>query len=139
MENNNRSISIGGNLEGSAVVSGDNNTVSVHFEKAEIPAPASVNIFSEISMLRQLLTNLHIPDKDEQKVKNALDEADLESKEKEPDRDEIGASIDRALKYAKKAEGFTDVITKLKPHVQNIAGWLGKNWYKILTAVGLTA
>ena len=138
MGNNDRSISIGGNLEGSAVVSGDNNTVSVNLEKTEIPAPASVNIYSEISMLSQLLKNLQIPEKDKQKVKNALDEAELESKEKEPDRDEIGSSIDRALKFAKRAEGFADAITKLQPHVQNIAGWLGKNWYKLLAAVGLT-
>jgi len=45
--------------------------------------------------------------------------------------------VDRALDYAKKADGFTKAIEKIKPRVEKAAAWLGENWYKILGVVKL--
>jgi len=41
------------------------------------------------------------------------------------------------MKYARKAEGLADIAAKLKPHVVNIVSWLGRNWKKLLSVVGL--
>ena len=138
MEKQKMPISVGGNLIGSAVVSGNDNIVKVNYEKIEIPPFESVDISSEINSLKEIFADLKLSIKDCQRIKNALNEAELESNEKQPDHDEIGSALERALKYAQKAEGFANSITKLKPHIQNVAGWLGENWYKLLATVGLS-
>ncbi len=134
----NRSISIGGSVTGSAVVAGDGNTVTVNYQQAEIPPAETVDVAAELAALKEALAGLQAEDKDRKKIDNALEEAEDESGADAPDRDEVGAALERALKYAQKADGFARQIDKLKPHVQNLAGWLGENWYKLLSVVGLT-
>ncbi|NJO61997.1 MAG: CHAT domain-containing protein, partial [Richelia sp. RM2_1_2] len=51
---------------------------------------------------------------------------------------EVGEALNRALKYAKKAEGFASVVEKLQPHLAKTTAWLGDNWHKLLGFVGLT-
>jgi len=68
----------------------------------------------------------------------AFEDAQEELKKPEPNKDEVGQAIDRALNYAQKANGFVEAIDKLRPHVTNAAAWLGENWYKLLSLVGLT-
>lgn len=46
--------------------------------------------------------------------------------------------MDRALTYARKAEGFTTTLEKTQGHVTRAVSWLGENWHKLLAAVGLT-
>ncbi len=138
-QNNSRSrsnnISIGGSVTGSAITSGDNNAVSVTSQQASIAEPASVNIEAEIEALRAVLATLSSPDR--RKIDNALDEIEDELKKPEPDKDEVGKALDRAMTYAQKANGFAEAIEKLRPHVEKTASWLGKNWYKLLSLVGL--
>jgi hypothetical protein len=50
----------------------------------------------------------------------------------------VGDALNRALKYAKKAEGFGCAIAKLQPHLTKITAWLGANWHELLNMVGLT-
>ena len=138
MENQDRSVSVGGNLIGGAIVTGDNNITNVTFEKVELPPPEAIDISAELNELKKILKEINLPDKDIQKVNNAIEEAKVETKEAQPNRDEVGQAINRALNYAKKADGFADTIIKLKPHVLNVAGWLGENWSKILAVVGLS-
>jgi hypothetical protein len=134
--NQNRSVSIGGSVTGSAIVTGDGNTVSVQFQPAALPQPESVNIQAELDALHELLSQLQSPD--QRKIDNALDDAKEELKKPKPDKDEVGQALDRAMTYAQKANGFAEAIDKLRPHVEKAASWLGENWYKLLTLVGLT-
>ena len=50
----------------------------------------------------------------------------------------MGEALNRALKYAKKAEGFAGAIEKLQPHFTKTTAWLGENWHKLLGLVSLT-
>lgn len=134
--NQNRSVSIGGSVTGSAIVTGDSNTVSVQFQQAALPQPESVNIQAELNALHELLSQLQSPDK--RKIENALDDAKEELKKPEPNKDEVGQALDRALNYAQKANGFAEALDKLRPHVEKAASWLGEHWYKLLPLVGLT-
>lgn len=131
----NRSVSIGGNVTGGAVTTGDSNTVSVQYQQAALPSPDSVDMQAELKALREALANLQTLDR--RKIDNALDEAEDELKKPQPDKDEVGKAVDRALDYAKKADGFTEAIEKIKPRVEKAAAWLGENWHKILSVVGL--
>jgi molecular chaperone DnaK (HSP70) len=128
-------ISIGGSVTSGAVTAGNNNTVSITFQQASLPEAASVNIKAEVDALREVLATLPSPDR--KKIDNALEEAGDELKKPQPDKDEIGKAIDRAITYAQKANGFSEAIDKLRPHVENTASWLGENWYKLLPLVGL--
>jgi len=132
---NNRSVSIGGNVTGSAIVTGDRNVV-----KVTLPKPASVSIKDELAALRAILAELQTSDADRRRIDRALDdaEAELEIPEAEQDRDLIGGAMERAIQYAEKVEGFAEKIEKLKPHIKNAAAWLGQNWHKLLPVVGLT-
>lgn len=131
-----RSVRIGGNVTGSVVQTGNGNVASVSFQQASLPQPEMVDISAEVAALRELLTQLESVDK--RKIENALEDAEDELQKLEPGKDEVGQALDRALKYAEKANGFAEAIEKLQPHIEKAAGWLGQNWYKLLAVVGLT-
>lgn len=50
----------------------------------------------------------------------------------------MGEALNRVLKYANKAQGFASVLEKLQPHLTKTTAWLGENWHKLLSFVGLT-
>ena len=133
----NRSVSIGRDATGSSIVTGDDNVVTTNYQQVTLPPAESVNISAELSALREVLEKLDSPDGT--KIANALTDAQDELTKPEPDKDEVGKALQRALEYAGKAEKFFDVSEKLAPHVKNVAAWLGQNWYKILGVVGLAA
>jgi hypothetical protein len=130
-----RSVSIGGNASGNVIQTGDRNIASVQYQQATLPPPEGVDIRSELTALREALARLDSPDR--RKIENALSDAEEELAKPEPDKDEVGHALDRALDYAKKAEGFAQIIETLKPHITSAAAWLGSNWHKILGVVGL--
>ncbi len=127
----NRSVSIGGNVTGSAVLSGDHNVANVHFQPVSLPAPARVDIRAEFNALREVLTCLETSDC--RKIDNAFADAQEELNKLQPDKNEVGKALDRALDYAKKAEGFASVVEKIKPHMTKATAWLGENWHKLLS------
>lgn len=131
--NTNRSVQIGNHVTGSSIQTGDSNIALV---QTSLPNAETVDIAVELAILKTILTHLDSPD--QRKIGNALEDAEEELKKSEPDKDEIGQALDRALAYAEKANRFTEAVDKLRPHVENIAGWLGKHWYKLLAVVGLT-
>ena len=131
-----RSISVGGDMIGSSAVTGDQNVVRTRYQ-ASLPPAASVDIQAEVSTLRQLLAALGSPE--QAKLEHALADAEEEAAKPQPDRDEVGGALDRALKYAKQANGFAEQVAKLKPHLEAACSWLGQNWYKLLAAAGLDA
>jgi hypothetical protein len=115
-------------------VAGDRNVV--HFQQVTLPAADEVDMASEVATLRELLGRLDSTDR--RKIDNAFADAADELARPEPDRDEVGKALDRALEYGKKAKDFAGIVEALKPHVVGAVGWLGKNWHKILGVVGLT-
>lgn len=131
----NNSVHIGGSVTGSAIVTGDSNTVSVQVQQAALPEAETVDIKTELAALKALLAQLK--SEDQRKINNALEDAEIELTKPEPDKDEVGQALNRALNYAEKANGFATAIDQLRPHVEAVAGWLGKHGYKLLPVVGL--
>lgn len=134
-DNANRSVSVGGNVEGGAIVTGNQNVVNVTYSKTTLPPPESVDIQQEFAALRELLSQLETPQ--QKRITQALETAETELAEPEPDREWVGQALDRALECAKGADGFQGVVENLKTHVKGAVSWLGKNWHKLLGAVGL--
>ncbi|MBD2058121.1 hypothetical protein H6F88_19240 [Oculatella sp. FACHB-28] len=132
----NRSVSVGRDVTGSVIQTGDNNTASVSFQQAAIPQPESVDMIAVLAALEDILSQIESPDR--RKIENAVDDAKEELKKPDPNKDEVGQALDRALGYAQKVNGFAEAIDKLRPPVEKAAGWLGEHWYKLLPLVGLT-
>ena len=129
-----RSVYIGGNADNNTIVVGDNN--QTHVQKITLPNAADVDMKATLDALRQALAGLDSPDI--KKINNALSDAEDELAKPEPDKDEIGTALDRALGYAEKTQDFVSAIDKLVPYVKNSAAWLGKNWHKLLGFVSLS-
>ena len=131
--NQDRSVDIGGDVTGNALVTGDNNTVSVQFQEASLPQPENVNIQAELNALQSILASLNDPISAgvAQKLKE-------EAGKSEPDKSIVATTLETGLTYAKNLSGFAESIDKLRPHVEATAGWLGKHGYKLLPLVGLT-
>jgi len=129
-----RSISVGGDMIGSSAVTGDHNVVHTEY-RALLQPVESVDIGAEVRALRELLTTLEAPE--QAKLERALADAEDEAAKPEPDRDEIGGALDRAIRYATKANNFAEQATKLKPHLEAACSWLGRNWHKLLAAASL--
>ncbi len=132
----NRSVSIGGSVTGSAIQTGDYDIANINYQQVSLPAPESVNIQAELNALREIIEKLETSDR--RKIDNAFEDAQEELNKPQPDKDEVGDALNRALKYAKKAEGFAGAIEKLQPRLSKITAWLGDNWHKLLGFVGLT-
>ncbi len=130
-----RSVSVGGNVSGSVVVTGDRNVVTAKITQVTLPAPETVDMAAEVQALREVLTALETPDA--RKIRNAFEDVGDELAKPKPDKDDVGQALQRALGYAEKAAGFADKIEALAPRVVNAVSWLGKNWHKLLAAVGL--
>lgn len=133
--NHNSSVSVGGSVTDSVIQTGDENIATVQFQQAALPQPESVNIQAEVAALRELLLQLKAPD--QRKIERAFEDVEEELEKPEPDKDEIGQALDRAVNYAKKANRFAEAIDKLRPHVEKLTAWLGQNWHKLLSLVGL--
>jgi hypothetical protein len=131
-----KGVHIGGNMIGSAAVTGDGNVTTVNYRKVTLPPAASVDLGAELAALKDLLLGLNTEYR--QKIANALAEAESDAAKPHPDKNEIGGALERALGYAGKAADFGEKTGKIAAHVQNVVGWLGDNWHKLLPLVGLT-
>ena len=132
----NRSVSIGGSLTGSAIQAGDYDTANVNFQQVSLPPSTIINIQAEINALREIITRLESSNR--RKIDNAFEDVQEELNKAKPDKDEVGDALNRALKYAKKAEGFASAMDKLQPHLTKTIAWLGEKWHKLLSLVNLT-
>ncbi len=132
----NRSVSVDAGVTGSAITTGDNNIISVQYQPVRLPTPESVDMRRELNALREILANLTTSDS--RKIDNAIADAEVEINKPHPDKNEVGKALDRAFDYAKKAQGFAFVITKLRPHLIKTVAWLGDNWHKLLRIINLT-
>jgi hypothetical protein len=134
-----RSISIGRDAVGFVGVTGDRNRVDAKINatltRTSLPPADTVDISRELVGIRAVLEQ--IDSEQSGKIRRALDDAAEEAGKPTPDKDEIGAALERALNYAKKGSGFAEELGKLAPHIKNAVGWLGANWHKLLAIVGL--
>jgi hypothetical protein len=130
-----RSIHIGGNASGNVLQTGDRNTASVQYQHTTLPLPESVDVRTELGAIQRILTQLQSPERP--KIEHALAYAEDQVAKSQPDKDEVGKALARALDYAQKAEGFAKVIQTLAPHVVNVASWLGSQWHTLLAVVGM--
>ena len=134
-----RSVSIGRDAVGSIINTGDNNRVAARINasvvRTSLPPAASVDIMGELAQIQAILERLG--GEHATRIKNAAAEAAEEAAKPEPDKDEVGQALGRALEYARKSSGFADEVARLAPHVRNAVGWLGENWHKLLPLVGL--
>ena len=131
----NRSISVGGSVTGSAMTTGDDNITSVQEQPVSYVIQSSVDMRGELNALREILVNLSSLDRG--KIDNAVADASEELNKPQPDKNEVGKALERAFDYALKAQGFASVIEKLKPHLTKTVAWLGEDWHKLLRIVGL--
>lgn len=130
-----RSISVGGNVTGSALVAGDHNVINVNYQAVSLPMPKDVDVHRELQALREIIGRLESGN--QRKIDHAFADADEELGKPKPDREEVGKALVRVFDYAKKAEGFVGSIEKLQPHVVKAVAWLGENWHHLLPIVGL--
>jgi hypothetical protein len=120
-----RNVHIGRDAVGNIIQTGDHNTAELRYKKVQLPAPESVDIHAELKALQQLLGSLATDD--QQKIVNAVSEAAGDAAKPNPDKDEVGKALERALDYAGKAADFSDKATTIATHVQNAVAWLGEN------------
>jgi hypothetical protein len=130
-----RSVNIGRDAVGNIIQTGDHNTAELRYKKVQLPRPENVDIRKEIDALKQLLGQLKTDD--QQKIVNAVSEAAGDAAKPNPDKDEVGKALERALGYASKAADFGEKTGQIATHLQNAVGWLGDNWHKLLPLVGL--
>jgi hypothetical protein len=69
----------------------------------------------------------------QKKIGRAIDDATDEAGKREPDKDELGKALERALTYAKSATTFATETKKLAPHLRSAVAWLGEKWHGLLT------
>ena len=134
MASDDRSISIGGNAVGSVLVTGDHNTVH---SKVTLPSAEDVDLRAELDAIRQLLAALDLSPKDRRKVDNALDEADDEAAEDEPDRASVGKAIERVFETVDQVGKLDKLATTLRPHLERVAAWLGTHAAPWLISLGV--
>ena len=79
-------------------MTGDGNVVQTTYQQVILPSPDSVDIAAELRAIREVLVGLDTPDR--RKIENAFSDVDDELAKPDPDRDEVGGTMDRALRYA---------------------------------------
>lgn len=134
--NPNRTVFVGGSVVNGVIVTGDGNTTSIQKQQTIQPQFEIEDIQNEIAALKRLLLNLESDD--QRKIERAFEDVEEElEKAEQLDKDEVGKALDRALSYAQKANGFAETVDKLCPHIRKITAWLGQNWHRLLSVVGL--
>jgi hypothetical protein len=133
----NRSVKIGRDAIGNVIITGDENEVSATITASKgtkkRASDRSVRIDSELASIRAIIERLG--SEQAGRIGRAFDDATEEVARPSPDRNEVGAALERALQTAQKAHGFAEEIDKLAPHVRNAVLWLGDGWNKLLAFV----
>jgi hypothetical protein len=80
-------------------------------------------IMQALQTLRALLEKLDTTDRG--KIVRALDDAQEEAQKPTPDKEEVAGALERAVKYAKTAQGVGEVVVELQRPLSIIAGWIG--------------
>jgi hypothetical protein len=134
-----RTVNVGRDSVGNVITTGDKNQMEAKIDaalvKTTLPPANSIEISWELTQIRTILERLG--GEHAGKIGRALDDAAEEARKPQPNKDEVGTALGRALNYAKEGSAFADELQKLVPHVTNAVAWLGSNWHKHLPLVGL--
>ena len=123
-------------ITGASIVTGDHNTVTTTMKHAPLPPADQVDVKAALMALREALAELKkVPDRG--KLDRAIEDAADEAAKPEPDKEEVGDALERAVKYAKAAEDFGEHAEKLLPRLAALASWLGPVGHSLLSMVGL--
>ena len=71
------------------------------------------------------------------KFDRAIEDATEETGKADPDRQEVADAVGRIVKYAKAADDFDELATKLLPHIAALGSWLGTAGYAVLKMAGI--
>lgn len=127
---NNQSVNAGGNIIGSQIITSNNTTAQMREVSVHLTSGEEVNVTAEFTALRVALKALSAPD--ERKIERALQDAEEEAGKDQPDKEEVGAALERAVKYAKGASDFGEHASKIAAHLGPLVSWLGSKWTRIL-------
>jgi hypothetical protein len=103
------------------------------WSEQNVPDP-NIDIGAALTAIRKALAELPGIDT---KALTRLDEAKDEAQKPNPKREEIQTLVAQATQYARDADGSAVTATRLIPHLQQIAGWLGQAWQSWAPALGL--
>lgn len=117
-------------ISDSNVVTGDSNVVSSNEGKSMLLSSETINVMSELSTLKNLASNLRIPE--QEKLDAALEGAEEELIKSNPDKARVASSIETAVSYMKSAESFSESSSKIIPHVLTLSSWLGNHGRALL-------
>jgi hypothetical protein len=138
MSGSSRSVTAGRDITGSSIVTGDHNTTTTTFTQVPLPPADQVDVKAELAALREALAGMRkVPDRG--KLDRAIEDAVEETAKPEPDKEEVGGALERAVKYAKAADDFADHADKLLPRLAALGSWLGPVGHGLLSIVGLTS
>jgi succinate dehydrogenase/fumarate reductase flavoprotein subunit len=131
----NRSVSIGRDASANVVTTGDQNQINAKIEAMikTLPPPADVNLAKELGEIRAILER--IGGEHAGKIRRALDDAAEEAHRPQPNKDEVGTALIRALDYAKAGTSFAEQVGKLAPHLSNAVACLGSHWHQLLSFI----
>lgn len=135
-QGNSRSISIGGNVTGASIVSGDNNRVTTTVTQVQPPPAREVDVAAEISGLRDVMSRMAVAEPD--RLKWALVDANEEAAKPEPDKGKVAGALERAVTMSQGAADFAENADKIKERLVRIAGWLGPLAKGALALLGLS-
>lgn len=124
-----------GNITGSVVNIGNNNTVSATITVTPPPAD-TVDMAAEVAELRALVEVMN--SSKAERMLQAFSEVAEDVADEDADKGEIAGALERGLKIAAKAEGYLDKAEAIQEKVTKIAGWLGPYAAPVLAAVGLS-
>jgi hypothetical protein len=103
-----------------------------------LPPADTVDVKAELATLRELLAELkNVPDRG--KLDRAMQDAVEETAKAQPDKDEVGGAVERAVKYAKSADDFGEHVEKLLPRLAAIASWAGAAGRGLLAMAGVAS
>ncbi len=129
-------MNVGGDAKGNAVVQGDGNVITVNYREVVLPSPDQVDIRQELRALQDILSGL-VSDSNS-KIEGRLAEAIEEAARPEPNKGDIGDALEGAIKYAKRADEFSEIAEILIPRITQVGGWLGAFGTPLLDLMGLT-
>ena len=118
------------------MVAGDANVVNMTLTKTTLIDHQSINLQSSFDSFRDVIQTWSIPKK--KRMNRALDDIADELQSADPDKNEVGVSLERVLKLAQSSEGFAERVPSLQADTRAIVSWLGGPWTKLLHYVGLT-
>ena len=126
-----RSIIIGGNVSGSAIISGKGNNVNINSGGTQEASTTNISldeVTKSLSELKIHLAGLSLTEKQKRRMILQLEVAEAaldEDDEKHVDKSEVASSVKKVLEVAKTADDFLAKSASVGGHVKKIGGWLG--------------